>query len=83
MPTDTAVVESWLLVEVSLYAFPVVIAKLSLTSFLFQTSPMKLAKVVDPRNKEKDPVSACALIDIITSLLPRIMSQSENFNSRI
>ena len=39
---------------------------------------MKLAKVVDPRNKEKGPVSACALIDIITSLLPRIMSQSEN-----
>ena len=28
VPTDMAVVESWLLVEVSLYAFPVVIAKL-------------------------------------------------------
>ena len=27
---------------------------------------MKLAKVVDPRNKEKDPVSTCALVDIIT-----------------
>ena len=83
VPTDTAVVESWLLVEVSLYVFPVVIAKLWLTSFLFQTSPMKLAKVVDPRNKEKDPVSACTLIDIVTSLLPHIMFQSENFNSRI
>ena len=28
VPTDMAVVESWLLVEVSLYVFPVVIAKL-------------------------------------------------------
>lgn len=27
---------------------------------------MKLAKLVDPRNKEKDPVSACTLIYIIT-----------------
>ena len=82
-PTDMAVVESWLLADVLLYALPVVVKKRWLTSFLFQTSPMKLEKVVDPRNKEKDPVSACTLIDIITSLLPLIMSQLENFNSRM
>lgn len=73
------VVESWSLAEVLLYAFPVVVKKLGLTFFLFQTLPTKLAKVVDPRNKGKDPVSACTVIYIIAF---EVMSQSENFNSR-